>query len=73
MSLLTTLIVKNSHIAAGTYFIFLKKTSSTKLKMLSIPSSGKGEKIGKVVIKINFSAFLQIDSSNFRLKLYQNQ
>ena len=32
MSLLTSLIVKNSHILAGIYFIFLKKGPKSNLK-----------------------------------------
>ena len=43
--------VKNSHILAGIYLIFLKKTSETKLERLSIPKIDLTEKLGKVVIK----------------------
>ena len=49
-SLLATLVVKNSNIFAGIYFIFLK-ASYTKLERLSIPNLDLIEKIGKVVIK----------------------
>ena len=51
MALLTTLIVKNRNILVGNYFIFLKKTTQTKLERLLIPSLDLSEKIGKVVIK----------------------
>ena len=51
MSLLTALIVKNSHILAGMYFIFLKTCPRPNLKRLSIQNLDLSEKIGKVVIK----------------------
>ena len=51
MSLLTTLIVENNHILTGIYFIFLEKTSYTKLEKFSIPNLDLSEKIGKVFIK----------------------
>ena len=50
MSLLTALIVKNSNILAGIYFIFPKKTLQTKLERLSIPNLELIEKIRKVVL-----------------------
>ena len=43
MSLSKTPIVKNSHVLAGIYFIFLKNVLDQTL--------GLSEKIGKVVIK----------------------
>ena len=46
MSLLTDLIVKNSHILAGIYFVFLKKLLRPNLKIQNLDLS---EKIGKVV------------------------
>ena len=49
MSLLTALIVKNSHIDAGIYFIFLKNV--VKLKSHSIPNFNLSEKIAKAVKK----------------------
>ena len=51
MFLLTALIVKNSLILAGFYFIFLKP-SWTKLESLWIPNLDLSEKIGKVVIEV---------------------
>ena len=38
MFLFKATIVKNSHILTGIYFIFLKKTSWTKLESLAIPN-----------------------------------
>ena len=49
ISLLTVLIVKNSHILAGMHFMFLKKCR--KLEKLSIRNLDFNEKIGKLVIK----------------------
>ena len=49
MSLLTAFIVKNSHILAGIYFIFLKIVLD-QAERLSIPNLDLIEKIGKVVI-----------------------
>ena len=51
MFLLTSLVVRNSLILAGIYFIFLKKTFQTKLERLSILNLDPSEKIGKVAIK----------------------
>ena len=63
MSLLTVLFVKNSHILAGIYFIVLKKLPRRNLK-------GLQTKFGPLwKCKTNFSTFLQIRCSNFRLKL----
>ena len=52
MSLLTALIVQNSHILVEIYFIFYlsEKTSYTKLEMLSISNLDLSEKIAKVVM-----------------------
>ena len=49
MSLLTALIVKNSHILAGLYFIFLKNVLYQT--WLLIPNLEVSEKIQKRVIK----------------------
>ena len=51
MSLLTAIIVENSHILAAIYYIFLKKMSQTKFERLSIPNLDLNEKIEKVFIK----------------------
>ena len=51
MFLLTALIVKNSHVMAEIYYIFLKKRLSPTLQGFSIPSLDIIEKIEKVVIK----------------------
>ena len=73
MSLLTALIVeKTSHTLAGIYFIILRKHPRPNLKgfqnqiWTSITKSGK-----KLVSKASFSAFLEMNCSNFRLKLCQ--
>ena len=51
MSLLTALIIKNSHILAGIYFAVLKKRPRPKLLgKLPVPNLLLSEKIGKVVI-----------------------
>ena len=49
MSLLTGLIVKNSHVLAGMYFMIPKKCR--KLEKLPIRNLDFNEKIGKLVIK----------------------
>ena len=51
MSLLTASVVKNSHILAGIYFIFLEKTSYTKLEKFSIPNLDFSQKIRKVFMR----------------------
>ena len=51
MSLLTVLLVKNSQILAGMYFIFLKNCPRPNLERLSMQNLDLSEKIGKVVIK----------------------
>ena len=66
MSLLTALIVKNSHILAGTYFIkkFLEQTSfNTKFE-----THWKGRK-SSYQVRQNLAPFLKISCSSFRLKL----
>ena len=68
MFLLTTLIVKTSHFWME-FTYFSKTMFKTKLERLSIPNVDLSEKIGRVVIKTNFIAFLQIGCSNFMLKL----
>ena len=50
MSLLTTRFVKNCHIWAGIYLIFLKKVLK-QIEMLLIPNFDLSKKIGKAVIK----------------------
>ena len=45
MSLLTAFIVKNSHILAGIYFIFLKNGLTLKLERLLMPNLDISEKI----------------------------
>ena len=52
MSLLTAQIIKNSHILAGFYFIFLKNTLDQFWRLL-IPNADLNEKIGQVIIKKN--------------------
>ena len=66
MSLLTALIVKNSHILAGIYFIFLKKRPRPNLKGFQYQTW-----TSKLVLsnKTSFSAFLQISCSNFETVL----
>ena len=49
MSLLTTRFVKNCHIWAGIYFMFLKKILK-QIEMLLIPHFDLSKKIGKAVI-----------------------
>ena len=51
MYLLTALTVKNSHILAGIYFIFLKKCPRPNLKGIQYQNFDLSEKIGKVVFK----------------------
>ena len=50
MSLLTALIVKNSYILAGIYYVFLKNVLYQTWR-LSIPNLDLSQKIGKEVIK----------------------
>ena len=50
MPLLTALIVKNSHIMVGIYYISLKNLSRPNFKAFNI-KLGFSEQIGKVVIK----------------------
>ena len=52
ISLLTAPIVKDSHILAGIYFIFLKKRSRRfGIDSLSIPNLELSEQIIKLVVK----------------------
>ena len=79
MSLLTALVVRNSHILE--IILFFKKTFYTKLKKCSISNWKRSRKrsekrkversLKQLSNKINFSAFLQISRSNFRLKLLE--
>ena len=50
MSLLTTEIVKNGHVLAGIYFIFLKIVIDKTWKFFNT-NLDLSEKIGKVIIK----------------------
>ena len=70
MSLLTVPVAKNSHILAGIYFIFVKERPRPNWKVLQyqIWTSVKRSK-KKLSSKTNFSTFLQLSRSNFRLKL----
>ena len=70
MSLLTSLIVKNSYILVGIYFIFLRKRPRSNFKPLQYQIVTLVEGSEKLVIKRDkFSRLLQISCSNFRLKL----
>ena len=51
MSLLVALIVKNSHILAGIYYIILRKHPRPNLKGFQYQTWTSVKKIGKVVIK----------------------
>ena len=61
MSLLTTPIVKNSHILSGISFIFLKKILRPNLK--GFKSSESSYQVSTI-----FSAFLKSSCSNVRLE-----
>ena len=75
MSLLTVIIVMNrkQRYYSWNLLYLSKKPSWTNLERVSIPNLDLSEKIGKIVwhlsSKTNFSAFLQIHCSNFRLNL----
>ena len=71
MSLLTVSAIKNSHILRGTYFIFLKEgpTPNSKNLQNQIWASKKRSK-KQLLCKANFSTFLQLSCSNFKLELY---
>ena len=72
MSLLTVLIVKNSHILAGTYFIFLKKHRVLNLKGFQYQIWTSLKRSGKFLSsEANFNIFSHVSCSNFRLKLCQ--
>ena len=51
MFLLTALIVKNSHVMAEIYYIFLEKRLRPTIEGFSIPSLDIIGKIEKVVVK----------------------
>ena len=54
ISLLAAQIVKNNHILAGIYFIFLKKTSQTKIESLSVPNLDLSESVRFTeIVKLN--------------------
>ena len=68
MTLLTALVVKNSHIQAGIYFIFLNKCPKTNLKVFQYQISTTVKRSEKhLASKANFNTFLQLSCSNFRL------
>ena len=70
MTLLTAFIVKNSHILAEILFIFLKKGPRTNLKDFQYQIWTLVKRSEKLLSsKTNFSTFLQISCSNFKLKL----
>ena len=70
MSLLTVPIVKNSHILARIYFIFLKEHLRPNLKVLQYQMWNSGKRMKKYLsCKANFNTFWQITYSNFKLKL----
>ena len=71
LSLLTALIVKNSHILGGVYFIFLKISPRPNLKGFQYQRSYWKDRERSYQLKINFSTFFQISCSNFWLKLCQ--
>ena len=69
LSLLTALVVKNSHVLAEIYFVFLKNVQTIKLEWLSISNLDLSEKIGKAVIKLgkfyrSFAKFVLMSSYN---------
>ena len=67
MFLSISLILENSHILVGIYFIFLKSLPRSNLKGFPYEISRKRSR-KKLSSKTNFSSFLQISCSNFRLK-----
>ena len=71
MSLIKALIVKNSHIPAGIYLIFLKKRPRPNLKGIQYQIWALVKRSEKFSSKTNFSAFWQVSCSNFRFKLCQ--
>ena len=73
MSFLTVAVVKNSHILPGIYFIFVKEHPRPNWKVLQcqIWTSVKRSK-KKLSSNTNFSTFLQLCGSNFRLQLFKD-
>ena len=70
MSLVTVLIVKNSHILAGIYFIFLKNVHDQTWKSFNTKFRPQWkDRKSSYQSKTDFSIFLQISCCNFRLKL----
>ena len=67
MSLLTTPIVKNSHILAGVYFIFLKNILDQSSKSFNIKSWPQGLRVTKTVKKPSLK---EPDGSCFHRQLY---
>ena len=70
MPLLTDFMVKNSHILARICFIFLTKRPKPNSKGFQYQIWTSVKRLGKQLSrKTNFSPFLQISCSNFKLKL----
>ena len=70
MSLLAAPIIKNSHIYAWIYIIYLKKPSRPNLKGFQYQAWSSVKRSEKYLSnKTNFSIFLQINCSKFSLKL----
>ena len=70
MYLLTALIVRNGHILARIYFIFLKKLPRLNLKGFQYQIWTSVAKLGKKLSsKTNIGTLLKINCSDFRLKL----
>ena len=65
MSLLTVPIVTNSHIEAGSYFIFLKNVLKQTANSFD-KKFGLNQNIGKAS-KASLSTFLQLNFCNFKL------
>ena len=61
MSISTALVVKNSHILAGIYFIFLKRHARPNLKGFQYQISTSVKRSGKwLSSKTNFSTFCKL-------------
>ena len=61
MSLVTALIVKNSHIDAGIYFIFLKNVLKPKSQYQILTSVKRSQ--NQLRSKVNFSTFCNLIAS----------
>ena len=61
MSLLTAQIVKNSHVLAGVYFIFLKEHPGTKLKVVRYRIRNSVKRSEKCYqVRINLALFCNL-------------